>query len=479
MTINDFTGPDRGAPLPEGSGLSGLPPSEWFGHAEVDPGHRPSHLHLLSRVPEYGCGCSVPRLPLSAVLVPTSRPFPESGGGLALAARIAEAKDAQLVVIRSGAAVEGPFPRAMAPDTSRPMLVVDLPDDYPGLPVGRRTAASVVDTLHRDTDLGHKRNMAMILGVLCGWDTLLMLDDDITDEPAAQVPAQSPGIVVDPLLRLDDVLADFAADPRLGAAAYVQKNFDDNSVVCHARKWAGRPQGEFVSGGALAVRLDADLPFFPAAYNEDWLFFFGLLAQGVHRLPSSALKVAGYVHQRAYYPYRRTRAQSEELGDVLAEGLFALVGRPRHEVFELASRREYWESVVRERQGMITSLLEELRRRHGTVLRGTLLDIDEALLAALTVYTRPVSYWATELARYTRHLLQDFDDWRELLDGLAPATTGDVLGIEAALSVLGLEKFATFVRVPGKRESRRLFNDRYSAFRTRRSAGEAPIQMAE
>lgn len=439
MTIPHFTEVGPEAPGPRWAGLVGQPappPSE--------AGHRPSHLQLLARVPHYGSGPEVRRLPLSGVLVPTCRPSTRSGGGLGLAARLAEAKDAQLIVVRSGPAVAGPFPRSMVPETTRPMVVIDLPDQVPDLPLRRRTGGHVVDTLHRDNDLGFKRNVGLLLGTLCGWQSLLMLDDDISTRPAAQIPARPVHEPVHPQLRLDDVLADFATYPELRAAGYLQKDFDDNSVVCHARRLAGHRQEGFISGGALVVRLADDLPFFPATYNEDWLFFFSLMVQGTHSLPSSTVKYVGPVHQRAYYPYSAVRARSEEVGDVLAEGLFNLLGRSRAEIFEVASTVEYWEQVIWERHTMIISLLSELRSGSPGATRGVAADADAALRASLVVVDC-VPGWAEELAGYVQALLWDIEDWQELLEGLEPHGATDGLDVESAVSLLGLAPYARLV----------------------------------
>ena len=63
-------------------------------------------------------------------------------------------------------------------------------------------------------------------------------------------------------------------------AGMVCREYPDNSVVCHARRLAGLPQDNFVSGSARGVRCDdVALPFFPDIYNEDWFFFSKAVAR--------------------------------------------------------------------------------------------------------------------------------------------------------------------------------------------------------
>ena len=60
--------------------------------------------------------------------------------------------------------------------------------------------------------------------------------------------------------------------------------------------------------------------FFPDIYYEDWLFFYDAASAG--RLGTSRRKVT----QLAYNPFADPqRAAWQEFGDVLAEGLYALL----------------------------------------------------------------------------------------------------------------------------------------------------------
>jgi hypothetical protein len=410
--------------------------------------HQPSHLDLLSRVPTYGAGVSTPRAPLSAVVVPTSRRPDEGSSGLGLAARIAEAKGAQLIVIRSGEASRYPLPAGLLPRSAQPTLLLDLPaGSHRPLPAWHNDK-HVVATFHRRNDLGLKRNLALLLGQRMGWSNILMLDDDISTTPASELPLPRNGGDADPFLRIDDVLAEFHEYPQVCAAGYLAKNFDDNSVVCHIRRLVGLVQETFVSGSALVVRCGEHLPFFPATYNEDWLFFFGLILQGRHVLPSSTVRLVGTVHQKAYYPYSVKRAQSEELGDILAEGLLSLIGMPAADVLSTSLSKDYWSDAVWARQSMIIDLLAAHRQRYGDSRHQLLMDVDAALRASLSIYTGSIKKWGALLAQYVQLLLVDLEMWHECLAQNRTANPADENSLPIAVADLGLADCATWLTRP-------------------------------
>ena len=97
------------------------------------------------------------------------------------------------------------------------------------------------------------------------------------------------------------------------------KGFADNSVVCHANRDTGGRQGTFIGAGAMLFRGERATSFFPHIYNEDWFF----LLDGDHL---TRCAVHGEFKQDVFNPYGdRARAASQEFGDCLAEGLFALL----------------------------------------------------------------------------------------------------------------------------------------------------------
>ena len=417
----------------QGPDVPRLPSPRLTGRAPRAPASaRPSHDRHLSRIPRYSP--RYPRLDLAAVVVPTNRPG--IGSGLGLAARLAEAKGSHLVVLRSGDAAGEPFPEALVPHSVRRTVVLDLPPGSESILPSWESDEHTVATLHRDSDLGFKRNLALLLGRMCGWDALLFLSDDVRSSPASDLARRRSRAWVDPLSRVDDVLADFATYPQLHAAGWFQRDFDDNSVIGHARRMVGQPQETFISGGALAVRCGGPLPLFPAAYNDDWLFFLHLMLGGWHTCPSSAVKYVGTIHQDAYYPFTAPRARSEELGDLFAEGLFTLLGAPREELLVAASSRSFWDEAIDERRRLITELLSSLYRQGP--LSGVMADAEAALRAAFGLYTGQVEDPAESLATFWMSLQSDMASWSRLLRSVTPVSESDALSPEDAVDALGL-----------------------------------------
>ena len=129
----------------------------------------------------------------------------------------------------------------------------------------------------------------------------------------------------------------------------------------------------FVSGAVLGVNCSyPPLPFFPDIYNEDWFFFAEAAAH-------QRLAKVGEARQAEYDPYLRpTRAGHEEFGDLLAEGLYAVLpnmmlqarSRRAHEfvrqVAALATER-YWSSFIDVRR-------QEIRETQARLLDLTLRD---------------------------------------------------------------------------------------------------------
>jgi hypothetical protein len=178
----------------------------------------------------------------------------------------------------------------------------------------------------RASDLSLKRNVGLLLARLRGWRKIVYIDDDITLGKAD-------------IARISGQLDNHQF------AGMASREYPDNSVFCHARRLAKLPQEVFVSGSVLGVNCsDLPMPFFPDVYNEDW-FFFGEAAA------RRRLVKAGEAHQKPYNPFAEpTRAETEEFGDLLAEGLYGLIeehsaGSSFRQVTHLAQER-YWSSCI-------------------------------------------------------------------------------------------------------------------------------------
>ncbi|WP_132216609.1 hypothetical protein [Kribbella steppae] len=243
-------------------------------------------------------------------------------------------------------------------------LIVEVPDDYPQPYDAQRTSDRKFRSLSADrsSDLSVKRNIGLLLARLRGWTKILFIDDDIS-----QIRGQD-------IARLTGHL------DRHPVAAMTSRYFPDNSVVCHARRLAGYRQDVFVSGAVLGVNTQHPaLSFFPDIYNEDW-FFFARHAAG------RSLPKIGEVRQDAYEPFADPeRAGREELGDLLAEGLYAMFeSTPGWKFSEqlAAAGTGHWRDFKEDRLRMIDATkkaLEHAQTATGSVDYPTMLRALESL----------------------------------------------------------------------------------------------------
>lgn len=211
-------------------------------------------------------------------------------------------------------------------------IAIELGDDYES-PTGQLRTMSdefVVPNAGRSSDLSLKRNFGLLLARRLGKHKIVFVDDDIT-------------VSGDALARLAQQL------DTVQIAGMVCKSFADNSVACHARRLAGFRQDVFVTGAVLGVNCaDHPVPFFPDVYDEDWFFCGDAAVAG-------KLTKAGQAHQVEYDPYAApSRAEHEEFGDLLAEGLYSLIGSHNDAdsldgILRLATSR-YWESFIEVRR---------------------------------------------------------------------------------------------------------------------------------
>jgi hypothetical protein len=103
----------------------------------------------------------------------------------------------------------------------------------------------------RHVDIARKRNVGLLLARLCGWRTIMYLDDDIR------------GLTASAVSRAADLTACFQA------VSFKISHYPDNSVVCHAHRLAGGKQDVFPGGSALIIDVAQSDTLFPPVYNED------------------------------------------------------------------------------------------------------------------------------------------------------------------------------------------------------------------
>jgi hypothetical protein len=287
--------------------------------------HHGSHRRLLWSPP---ADSSSTQREIDAIIVPTARrpAYLEEAAGLARKLGCA------LVTLHSGKWTSAD--KAVQRFGSEvDLIAIDVPEpDRLRLPYWQTSRMLAGTVFARRTDLSTKRNLALMLSHMLGWKRVLFLDDDITE------------------LNPDDVRKASGLLDTYSAVGFQVGGFPDHSVVCHAYRQAGGKQQSFIGGGALAVELTRSKSFFPDIYNDDWFF----LLDGDKRLRPSAM--TGQVVQYPYDPFRNPdRARAEELGDVLAEGIFWLLDQDQ---LTVDADRRHWAGFLEKRAQFIQAVLE-------------------------------------------------------------------------------------------------------------------------
>jgi hypothetical protein len=356
-----------------------------------------THRKLVSRTEQRELATG---LELDAIIVPASRPAQNLEQAIALA-RVARCT---LLILCSRRAVPAEVRRLLAQRSANEAIVIDLPDDYHHELLDFRALASIRDDLpaacsYRVTDLSMKRNLGLLLARMLGWRRVFFLDDDIGN--------------IDPA----DLHNTVSMLGLFSAAGMRVTHYPDNSVVCHAYRMTGGIQDVFITGAALAVDCQQNTGFFPDIYNEDWLFFYDDASAG--RLGSSL----GEATQLDYNPFADPwRAAGQEFGDVLAEGLYALLDSGKDA--ERATR-EYWRSFLDGRRRVFDAI-----NRRSDIARP---EIREELLRAVEAARECSAELSPELfERYVRLWRQDLRDWKQRVTRICP------MPLDAALRTLGL-----------------------------------------
>jgi hypothetical protein len=353
---------------------------------------RASHAALsqdVSRVPAPPMQSQPGRL--DAIIVPASRPAFFLQPAIDLAARL----DVLLVVLCSKQTRADHVAERVSSSPGARALIIDLPRTWRHPKFPTRTSSPVFKKAngYRESDLSAKRNIGLLLARLHGWNKIVFVDDDVT------------------LSRTDNVARLAGQLDRYDVAGMIVRTFPDNSVVCHARRDAGLPQDVFLTGAVLGVHCNnLPLSFFPDIYNEDWFFF-------AREAASRQLRGVGEASQLTYNPYARPdRARQEEFGDLLAEGLFALMGQidPSVRLAEQlrAADEAYWSRFIDARHNVITeteallSVAAERREDHGRIasalvsLRAAQHHLDHMIAAENCV--RFVDAWQEDLEEWQR-----------------------------------------------------------------------------
>jgi hypothetical protein len=358
--------------------------------------HRASHRALLS----WARSPRIKHAALDAIMVPSAR----DASFVVHAADLAVRLGCPLIVLASRSAVAQEVVDVLPRLKPGQLFVIDFPADLPSeFPTFQTSKLLQQRRLDRATDVSAKRNVGLALARMAGLNRVLFLDDDMRIPYPADLRSAAGMLDVHDAvgLRLD--------------------GFPDNSVVCHANRETGGFQDTFVGGGALVIAADRVSSFFPDVYNEDWFF---LLDESRMR----PVTLTGRAIQRKYDPFAsERRARIEELGDVLAEGIFGMLDGGG---FISHADAAYWQSFIEQRRRFIDKTLRRVervkirdRKRRLRMLR--------SLLAARDQLTRFVT--PDLCVEYLEAWKQDLEVWRTYLEDLTP--TGS---IAKAIDALGL-----------------------------------------
>jgi hypothetical protein len=241
----------------------------------------------------------------------------------------------------------------------------------------------------------------LLLARMMGWERISFIDDDIRD------------------VAPHDLSATIAMLGRYRSAGMRVTNYPDNSVVCHANRQTGGDQDVFVSGSVLAVNTMKPFSFFPEIYNEDWLFFYDDACS--RQLGSWE----GHARQLPYDPFEQPlRAERQEFGDALAEGLYALLDEGRNVTW---ATEDYWNQFLAARSAFLANILE--RSHYATPqVQGKMVSAVMTAMMCL-MQTKPAMY-----AEYVRAWRKDISVWTENVGRLPRLSS-----VESALGGLGLK----------------------------------------
>lgn len=288
-----------------------------------------------------------------------------------------------------------------------PTIALDVESIDSVLPAFETTRLLVGTAFASDSDLSTKRNLGLVLGKAAGLERILFLDDDM------HVPEP-----------MDAKMAGGQLNQCRAVGLY-NTGFPDHSVVCRVNRQLGGEQEQFIGAGALVVYPAGSKSFFPDIYCEDWFYFLG-------DDEPPRLGISGEVAQRPYDPFEDPdRAQREELGDSLAEGLYWLLDEGVEDRSVVArADAAFWADFLDRRRTFIKELLTHVQE--GDFWDKRAASLNEALDVNLHI--------TPELCvRYLDAWRADLQVWRRFVSEIDASPDG---AVEGALDRLGLRDVA-------------------------------------
>jgi hypothetical protein len=268
-------------------------------------------------------------------------------------------------------------------------------------------------------DISRKRNLGILIGRVCGWTRMLLVDDDIRK------------------LNVEKLCSAAALLDHYPIVGLQVNKYPDASVVGHARRLTGRRQEPFISGGALLVNPQLLKGYFAPVYHEDWLCV-------IDHFRESEVAIGGSVGQWPYLPFTTPeRAKLEEFGDVLLAGLLWLVhSRVRKDADRTCAVADsdywleslnphFWKQILKQRAALLQNITTRLTEMH----------LDNPLpFSSLTAASQRLSELdPADFVSFTEKWLASLAEWRDQLSFLPRVNLPDkARAIEKAVAKLRL-----------------------------------------
>lgn len=352
------------------------------------------------------------RTGLDAIIVPASR----TADNLDHAVMLAQAANCWLVVLCSRETRAAEVGQLFTDKGLRKGVAVDISDDYrhsllafSSSDLARNSKSPVC--VNPNGDLSTKRNLGLLLAKMLGWSRIFFMDDDVRG------------------VSLADLRATVSMLDRYRTVGMRVTDYADNSVVCHANRVTGADQDVFVSGSVLAVNCQQPFGFFPEIYNEDWLFFYDDVRAGQHGWSGRDVK------QLPYDPFEDVgRAERQEFGDVLAEGLYALL----HIDSDLSTAPDrYWNEFLATRKRFLEDIIWRAEYVAPEVGQNVVRAVQTAMLRLMQLQPQAledyINAWQYDLRVWAKSLetVSKAGSLEEALAALAlgPARRGHPAGI--------------------------------------------------
>lgn len=415
--------------------------------------YRPSHSSLLSSLYDADRPAPPPEgSVLSAwgpllggrggIVIPTASEFNRSRNGLLFLASLASSHECPLITLQSHAACSADYHSVSDQLGDKASLVrVDMHHVHSSVRTARwcvllgssniyicvcvcanlhdyckwqpdlESAKDELTLAHQSSDLGWKRTLGVMLAVRLGWEYVFFVDDDITPYTDGRRTLSA--------AHLAHAMRAMRADSDLQAVSWPSICMADNGVVGHARPLVGLRQDVFISGSAILLRVTNHMSFFPLnMYNEDWLMMVQLAVGASSH--TRVLAQAGGVQQKPYDAFCQERAQREEPGELLGEGMMSLLEDEGPRLYSM-SDVHFWARVMKHRRELLHWIIR--KRCHGYLI--TWEETETPLSHDPIVGAMNAALWAQDkvrpehLQRWAQKWWQDQVHWRAMLLSLS------------------------------------------------------------